>query len=168
MTPAPQAVAVIGAGPIGLAAAANLLERGYVPIVFEAGASVAANFESFRQVQLFSPWRYNVDPAARRLLEASGWTMPNADELPTAGAMITVMLASGRLLEARAEVRAGLASVRTRGYAAAEAGLRSGYGSVEVLRGVLLRSGFQGIDNEWWHFDMLDRQHVRQTFTRVE
>jgi D-alanyl-D-alanine dipeptidase len=38
----------------------------------------------------------------------------------------------------------------------------------ELLRGVLLRSGFQGISNEWWHFDMLDRQHVRQTFTRVD
>ena len=38
----------------------------------------------------------------------------------------------------------------------------------ELLREVLLRSGFQGIDNEWWHFDMLDRRHVRQTFTRVD
>ncbi len=38
----------------------------------------------------------------------------------------------------------------------------------ELLRGVLLRSGFQGIDNEWWHFEMLDRQHVRQHFTRVD
>lgn len=38
----------------------------------------------------------------------------------------------------------------------------------ELLRGVMLRSGFQGIDNEWWHFEMLDRQHVRQRFTRVE
>lgn len=89
----PLSVAVIGAGPIGLAAAANLLERGYQPIVFEAGPSVAANFESFRQVQLFSPWRYNVDPAARRLLEASGWTMPPEEELPTAGAMIDRYLA---------------------------------------------------------------------------
>lgn len=86
-------VAVIGAGPIGFAAAANLLERGYAPIVFEAGASIATTFESFRQVQLFSPWRYNVDPAARRLLEASGWTMPPEDELPTAGAMIERYLA---------------------------------------------------------------------------
>jgi D-alanyl-D-alanine dipeptidase len=38
----------------------------------------------------------------------------------------------------------------------------------ELLREVLVGSGFQGIDNEWWHFDMLDRRHVRQTFTRVD
>jgi hypothetical protein len=88
-----RTVAVIGAGPIGLAAAAHLLERGYAPIVFEAGASAAANLESFRHVQLFSPWRYNVDPAARRLLESGGWTMPDEDALPTAGAMIERYLA---------------------------------------------------------------------------
>jgi len=38
----------------------------------------------------------------------------------------------------------------------------------ELLRRALCQSGFQGIDNEWWHFEMLDRQHVRQHFTRVE
>ncbi|NNU42069.1 M15 family metallopeptidase [Ramlibacter montanisoli] len=38
----------------------------------------------------------------------------------------------------------------------------------ELLREVLVGSGFQGIDNEWWHFDMLERRHVRQTFTRVD
>jgi D-alanyl-D-alanine dipeptidase len=42
------------------------------------------------------------------------------------------------------------------------------HGHRQLLRSVLLRSGFQGIDNEWWHFEMLDRQHVRQHFTRVE
>ena len=66
MKSASQTVAVIGAGPIGLAAASHLIERGYSPIVFEAGASIAAHFDSFRHVQLFSPWRYNVDPAARQ------------------------------------------------------------------------------------------------------
>jgi thioredoxin reductase len=86
-------VGVIGAGPIGLAAAANLIERGFEPIVFEAGASVASHFESFRQVQLFSPWRYNVDAAARRMLLAAGWKPPIDDELPTAGAMIERYLA---------------------------------------------------------------------------
>ncbi|HET7862949.1 MAG TPA: M15 family metallopeptidase [Burkholderiaceae bacterium] len=38
----------------------------------------------------------------------------------------------------------------------------------ELLRSVLAAGGFKGIDNEWWHFDMLDRQHVRQHFIRVE
>jgi D-alanyl-D-alanine dipeptidase len=38
----------------------------------------------------------------------------------------------------------------------------------ELLRSVLYRSGFQGISNEWWHFDMGDRQHVRRHYTRVD
>lgn len=86
-------VGVVGAGPIGLAAAAHLLERGFVPIVLEAGASVAAHLESYRHVQLFSPWRYNIDSAARRLLESTGWTPPADEELPTAGAVIDRYLA---------------------------------------------------------------------------
>jgi hypothetical protein len=86
-------VAVIGAGPIGLAAAAHLLERGFAPMVFESGASIAAHLDSYRHVQLFSPWRYNMDPAARRLLAATGWSDPDLDELPTAGAIIDRYLA---------------------------------------------------------------------------
>ncbi|MEO5693558.1 MAG: NAD(P)-binding domain-containing protein [Usitatibacter sp.] len=86
-------VAVIGAGPIGLAAAANLLGRGIEVRVFESSASIAANFDSFRHVQLFSPWRYNIDPAARRMLEAAGWKEPALEQLPTAGAMIDEYLA---------------------------------------------------------------------------
>lgn len=38
----------------------------------------------------------------------------------------------------------------------------------ELLRIALRGGGFQGISNEWWHFEMLDRQHVRQHFTRVD
>lgn len=38
----------------------------------------------------------------------------------------------------------------------------------ELLRRAMAAGGFNGIDNEWWHFDMLDRQHVRKTFVRVE
>ena len=35
-------IAIIGAGPIGLAAACRLLERGETPIVFEAAGTSAA------------------------------------------------------------------------------------------------------------------------------
>jgi hypothetical protein len=89
----PKTVAVIGAGPVGLAAAAHLLERGLIPMIFEAGPSVASNFEAVRHVRLFSPWRFNIDAAARRLLERDGWTAPDLDVLPIAGDMIDRYLA---------------------------------------------------------------------------
>ena len=38
----------------------------------------------------------------------------------------------------------------------------------ELLRGVLAAGGFRGIANEWWHFEMLDREHLRQHFVRVD
>ncbi|HET7794624.1 MAG TPA: M15 family metallopeptidase [Rhizobacter sp.] len=41
-------------------------------------------------------------------------------------------------------------------------------GNRELLRRVLAHGQFNGIDNEWWHFDMLDRSHVRQHFVRVD
>jgi cation diffusion facilitator CzcD-associated flavoprotein CzcO len=52
-------VAVIGAGPIGLAAAAHLVSKGATPIVFEAGSAVGASIREWGHVRLFSPWRYN-------------------------------------------------------------------------------------------------------------
>ncbi len=81
-------VAVIGAGPVGLAAAAHLIERGETPIVFESGSSVGANMLDWQHVRMFSPWQYTVDQATVRLLTAHGWQMPPADELPTGGAMV--------------------------------------------------------------------------------
>jgi cation diffusion facilitator CzcD-associated flavoprotein CzcO len=76
-------VAVIGAGPIGLAAAANLAERGIPFRVFEAGATVGANLRDWGHVRIFTTWEQNLDPASRRLLEADGWTMRSPDALPT-------------------------------------------------------------------------------------
>lgn len=81
-------VAIIGAGPVGLAAAAHLAQRSIPFKVFEAGAQVGANLRSYRQVRLFSPWRYNVDRAARELLGAAGWQVPDEDLLPTAGELV--------------------------------------------------------------------------------
>jgi hypothetical protein len=76
-------VAVIGAGPIGLAAASHLLVRGESVLVFEAGESVGASIRQWQHVRMFSPWQYNVDHASRQLLEANGWIAPPDDELPT-------------------------------------------------------------------------------------
>jgi thioredoxin reductase len=76
-------VAVIGAGPVGLAAAAHLLERGLEPLVLEAGDEVAANVRAWGHVRVFSPWRYNVDRAAERLLAQAGWIPPDPDVYPT-------------------------------------------------------------------------------------
>ena len=75
-------VGVIGAGPIGLAAAAHLLERGLTPIVFEQGGRVGTAIRQWAHIRLFSPWRYAIDPAARRLLEPTGWTEPRQTALP--------------------------------------------------------------------------------------
>lgn len=81
-------VAVVGAGPVGLAAAAHLLEQGLGPVIFEADEAPAATFRDVDQVRLFSPWRYNVDEAARRLLESAGWEHPDPEALPTAGELL--------------------------------------------------------------------------------
>jgi thioredoxin reductase len=76
-------VVVIGAGPVGLAAAAHLLERGLEPLVLEAGSQVGANIAQWRHVRLFSPWCLALDPVSVRLLEQAGWTGPDPDALPT-------------------------------------------------------------------------------------
>jgi hypothetical protein len=85
-------IAVLGAGPVGLAAAAHLIARGLPLVVLEAGATVGANLETYRHVRLFSPWRYNVDRAARTLLLRSGWQAPDDEHLPTAGELIDAYL----------------------------------------------------------------------------
>lgn len=76
-------VAVIGGGPVGLAAAAHLLARGEEPLVFEAGAQVGANIRQWGHVRLFSPWSYVVDKASAALLEEIGWERPDANDYPT-------------------------------------------------------------------------------------
>lgn len=86
-------VAIIGAGPVGLAAAAHLLEHGETPLVLEVGASVGANVAQWGHVRFFSPWRYSIDAAARALLEAHGWTEPDPDSYPTGHDLVERYLA---------------------------------------------------------------------------
>jgi Pyridine nucleotide-disulphide oxidoreductase len=76
-------VVVIGAGPVGLAAAAHLLDRGLEPLVLETGSQVGANIAQWRHVRLFSPWCLALDPVSACLLERAGWSGPDPDALPT-------------------------------------------------------------------------------------
>lgn len=76
-------VAIIGAGPVGLAAAAHLVSRKIPFIIFESGVSVGTNLQDWGHVQTFSSWKYNMDQAAKRLLEETGWQCPSEDSLPT-------------------------------------------------------------------------------------
>jgi hypothetical protein len=86
-------VAVIGAGPVGLAAAAHLLTQGESPVIFETAVSVGANVLDWGHVRLFSPWRYVIDAAARDLLADSGWLEPDLDAYPTGEEIVTRYLA---------------------------------------------------------------------------
>lgn len=86
--PAELPVAVIGAGPVGLAAAAHLVARGLRPLVLERGSRVGASLRDWAHVRVFSPWRHNIDAASRALLERSGWTAPPADGLPKGGEIV--------------------------------------------------------------------------------
>jgi thioredoxin reductase len=85
-------VVVIGAGPVGLAAAAHLSERGLPFVVLEAGPHAGASVARWGHVRLFSPWRWTVDAAARRLLTASGWAAPDAGTLPTGTDLVEAYL----------------------------------------------------------------------------
>ncbi|MGW0817051.1 NAD(P)-binding domain-containing protein [Streptomyces viridiviolaceus] len=78
-------VAVIGAGPAGLAAAAHLTDRGIEPLVLEAGDSAGAAVREWSHVRLFSTWGEVVDPAAEKLLAPTGWTRPDPATYPSGG-----------------------------------------------------------------------------------
>ncbi|MGI5128393.1 FAD-dependent oxidoreductase [Pseudonocardia sp. CA-107938] len=78
-------VVVVGAGPVGLAAAAHLLERGIEVVVCEAGSVAGASVREWHGVRLFSPWSEIVDPVAEKLLAPTGWQRPDAGSYPTGG-----------------------------------------------------------------------------------
>jgi thioredoxin reductase len=80
---------VIGAGPIGLAAAAQLLAREAKPLVLEAGPEVGHNVRQWGHVGMFTPWRFCVDRAAEALLALHGWIHPPRDDVPTGADLVT-------------------------------------------------------------------------------
>ena len=152
-------VAVIGAGPVGLAAAAQLLKRGAEPIVLEAGPTVGASVLEWGHVRIFSPWKYDIDPAARELLAATGWTEPDPEGYPTGRELVEAYLAPlGRALGDRvrlghrvtAVARLGFDKIKTDGRDAAPFALTvaTPRGEEQLLaRAVIDASGTYGVPN---------------------
>ncbi|MDX2205421.1 MAG: NAD(P)-binding domain-containing protein [Hyphomicrobiaceae bacterium] len=125
-----KTVAIVGAGPVGLAAAAHALERDLTPVVLEAGPEAGHAIRQWSHVRMFSPWEYNVDKAAERLLLAAGWNPPDPTVYPTGGDLVAhyiAPLATRTALKAHIKTssrvtaisRAGFDKVRTRGRDAA-------------------------------------------------
>lgn len=111
-------VAIVGAGPIGLSAAAHLHERGIDFVVYEAGATVASSMASWGHIRLFSPWEFLVDPAARRILAPTGWRSPDPSGLPTGAELVESYLqplASTDALAARIQTGTIVEAISRRG-----------------------------------------------------
>src|SRR5437879_7779905 len=112
-------VAVIGAGPVGLAAAAELVIRGEEPIVFESGKGAGSAVRKWSHVRVFSPWRFNVAPAARKLLQRVGWEEPDPDHLPMGRELLDrylAPLAHTAELEGRVLFNVRVLSIARRGF----------------------------------------------------
>lgn len=123
-------VAIIGAGPIGLATAANLTDRGIDFVLLEAGHRIADSIEQWGHIRLFSPWKHLVDPVSKRLLAETGWQEPPADSLPTGAGLVRdflIPLADLPAIAARTRLgvtvtdvsREGMDRTRTKGRAQA-------------------------------------------------
>ena len=60
--PARNTLAIVGAGPVGLEAAAAAVERGFDVHVFERGEP-GAHVLAWGHLRLFTPWSANLGPA---------------------------------------------------------------------------------------------------------
>lgn len=85
-------VAIIGGGPIGMAAAAHLAKRNVPFLLFEAGRDVGSSVLSWQHIKVFSSWKYNVDKVAQELLQKHGWKQPDMDLVHTGRELIDLYL----------------------------------------------------------------------------
>ncbi len=152
MTTSALPVAVLGAGPVGLAAAAHLADRGIPFVLLEAGDGPGAAVREWAHVRVFSPWDLNIDPVGRRLLESGGWTAPPGDGMPTGGQLVERYLAPLAVLpqiaphvryrtRVLALARDGVDRVRTRGRDDRPFLLRTDAGSDLLARAVIDATG---------------------------
>lgn len=84
----PLPIVIIGAGPVGLAAAAHLVTSGLEPLVLEAGPAIGQAVSAWGHVRTFSPWAFNTDRAARALLSAQAWQAPDPEGFPTGAELL--------------------------------------------------------------------------------
>lgn len=153
-------VIVIGAGPVGLAAAAELLERGIEPLVLEQGDEAGAAILQWGHIRLFSPWKHVTDPAAVRLLGSTGWKPQHPEAMPTGQEFVKHYLAPLAATEAlrdrirygvhvEAISRLGMDKTRSMGRAEAPFVIRVGGAEQEILaRAVIDASGTFSQPNE--------------------
>ncbi len=153
-------VVVIGAGPVGLAAAAHLADRGMPFLVLEAGDDVGAAVSEWGHIRTFTPWQYIVDATAEKLLAPTGWARPSTPVPPTGAELVEHYLRPlGKLFADRVRVgtrvlavsRAGMDKTRSIGRAERPFVLRvrDGAGAVSELhaRAVIDASGTWGQRN---------------------
>lgn len=88
-----KTVAILGAGPVGLAAAAQVLERQLIPLILEQGQAAGHAVRGWAHVPMFSNWRYNLDAAATRRLAALGWVPPDPEAYPTGADLVAGYIA---------------------------------------------------------------------------
>jgi thioredoxin reductase len=120
-------VVVIGAGPVGLAAAAHLVDRGLTPLVLEVGETAGAAVRQWHHVRLFSRWGELVDAAAEKLLAPTGWQAPEPDGYSTGAAWAQRYLQPlADVLGDRVRYRARVTGVTRRGWDRVVDGARPG------------------------------------------
>jgi thioredoxin reductase len=120
-------VVVIGAGPVGLAAAAHLVDRGLTPLVLEAGGTAGAAVRQWHHVRLFSRWGELVDATAEKLLAPTGWRAPEPQGYPTGAEWAQEYLQPlADVLADRVRYRARVTGVARRGWDRVVDGARPG------------------------------------------
>ncbi|MHB8631245.1 MAG: NAD(P)-binding domain-containing protein, partial [Candidatus Limnocylindria bacterium] len=135
------------------------LTRGATPLVLEAGPCVGSSVLAWGHVRIFSPWKYDIDPAARLLLGPAGWTEPDGEGYPTGRELVEAYLAPlGQVLGDRvrlehrvtAVARLGFDKMKTAGRESAPFALTVATPSGErqlLARAVIDASGTYGLPN---------------------